>query len=145
MLHLAILYNVVSASLTSASSLSKRAPLGDIKFDTNYRSTTDIIWNCLAIIFASTWVTTHPNVLRYDATTWEVLRRRLKLMVIAVLSPELTVSFSVKQWYGSRRILAIFNRDIAVLEEGTRAKEPPSPSVVFASSECRAGCGRTQL
>lgn len=127
MLPLVVLHNIASISLTSASSLSKRAASEDIKFDTNYRSQFDIIWNCLSIIFASTWVTTHPNVLRYDATTWEVLRRRLKLMFIAVLSPEVTVSLSVKQWYGARRILDVFARDIAPVEEAKEAATSSAP------------------
>ncbi|KAH6912730.1 hypothetical protein BKA70DRAFT_1264786 [Coprinopsis sp. MPI-PUGE-AT-0042] len=117
-----------SALPTPSASLLRRAEpvAGDIKFDTNYRSQFDIIWSCLSIVFASTWVATHPNVLRYDATTWEVLRRRLKLMFIAVLSPEAVVSFSVKQWFGAKRILGVFNHDIARLEEAYSAKEATS-------------------
>ncbi|KAJ7206558.1 hypothetical protein GGX14DRAFT_396942 [Mycena pura] len=86
--------------------LDPRAPNNSESCDdiNNCRRLFDIVWGCLTTIFACTWVSAHPNVppprpTRPDAF-WPTLKwklvvallsiwRRLKLMLIAVIAPEL--------------------------------------------------------
>ncbi|KAF4607612.1 hypothetical protein EYR38_001684 [Pleurotus pulmonarius] len=67
----------------------------------NDRDTTDIVWSCLAVIFSCTWVAIHPNVPHHDirASGWKMLRRRVLLMLWAILVPELMVMWAVRQWF----------------------------------------------
>ncbi|TEB25711.1 hypothetical protein FA13DRAFT_1140705 [Coprinellus micaceus] len=77
-------------------------------FNTRYRSTIEILWSCLAIIFASTWICVHPNVTGYKATTWQNLWKRVKLFILAVLAPELLAVFAFFQWKGCRELHKAF-------------------------------------
>ncbi|KAJ7364190.1 hypothetical protein DFH08DRAFT_910459 [Mycena albidolilacea] len=58
----------------------------------------DIVWGCLATIFACTWVSVHPNVPPPRRSWLALLWRRLKMMLIAVLAPELIVAFAARQF-----------------------------------------------
>ncbi|TEB25677.1 hypothetical protein FA13DRAFT_1637034, partial [Coprinellus micaceus] len=69
-------------------------------FNTQYRSTIKIVWSCLAIIFASTWVCVHPNVAGYKTTKCQRLWKHLKIFALAIFSPELLAMFAFLQWRG---------------------------------------------
>ena len=73
-------------------------------FNTRYRSTIEILWSCLAIIFASTWICAHPNVAGYNTTMWQRLWKRLKLFALAIFAPELLAVFAFFQWKGCREL-----------------------------------------
>ncbi|TEB25713.1 hypothetical protein FA13DRAFT_1796224 [Coprinellus micaceus] len=73
-------------------------------FNTRYRSTIEIVWSCLTIIFASTWVCVHPNVAGYKTTMWQQLGKRLKLFALAIFAPEFLAVFAFFQWKGSREL-----------------------------------------
>ncbi|KAJ7153871.1 hypothetical protein C8R43DRAFT_1235282 [Mycena crocata] len=62
----------------------------------------DIVWGCLATIFACTWVSIHPNVPAPDQSWFALLLRRLRLMLIAVIAPELMVGFAARQFFVAR-------------------------------------------
>ncbi|KAJ7700382.1 hypothetical protein B0H17DRAFT_890771, partial [Mycena rosella] len=62
----------------------------------------DIVWGCLTTIFACTWVSMHPNVPPPDQSWLAHLWRRLKMMLIAVLAPEVIVGFAARQWLVAR-------------------------------------------
>ncbi|KAJ7769056.1 hypothetical protein B0H14DRAFT_2259724, partial [Mycena olivaceomarginata] len=63
----------------------------------NCRKLFDIVWGCLATIFACTWVSVHPNVPPPRQSWLALLWRRLKMMLLAVLAPELIVAFAARQ------------------------------------------------
>jgi hypothetical protein len=73
-------------------------------FNTRYRSTIEIVWSCLAIIFASTWICVHPNVAGYNTTMWQRVRNRLMLFALAIFAPELLALSSFFQWKGCREL-----------------------------------------
>ncbi|TEB19907.1 hypothetical protein FA13DRAFT_1743723 [Coprinellus micaceus] len=73
-------------------------------FNTRYRSTIEIVWSCLAIIFASTWICVHPNVAGYKTTKWQRLWKRVKLFAVAVFAPELLAVFAFFQRKGCRML-----------------------------------------
>ncbi|KAF7300770.1 hypothetical protein MKEN_01302200 [Mycena kentingensis (nom. inval.)] len=78
------------------------------------RQLSDIIWSCIVTTFACVWVSVHPNVPppaphepRGTASLWAKLRwtlleshwgatwARLKLMLVALLAPELIFGFAM--------------------------------------------------
>ncbi|KAJ7209305.1 hypothetical protein GGX14DRAFT_697902 [Mycena pura] len=84
----------------------------------------DIVWGCLTTIFACTWVSVHPNVPPPDPNPphsfwpklkWRIivttrpLSRRLKLMLTAVIAPELMVGFAARQFMVARSFSKEFN------------------------------------
>lgn len=62
------------------------------------RSVWDIVWSCLATTFAVTWVSVHPNVPHLQETSWMLRRRRMFLMCLALLAPEVMIIWAFKQW-----------------------------------------------
>ncbi|KAJ6582254.1 hypothetical protein B0H19DRAFT_984385, partial [Mycena capillaripes] len=94
----------------SASSLSHAHPVGtrtsaDFCDDVNNcRTLSDIIWGCLATIFACTWVSVHPNVPPPGQSWLTLAWRRLKMMLIAVMAPELMVGFAARQFFAARML-----------------------------------------
>ncbi|KAJ6449521.1 hypothetical protein C8R45DRAFT_144611 [Mycena sanguinolenta] len=72
--------------------------------DINNRSLFSIVWGCLATIFACTWVSVHPNVPPPDQSFLQLLWRRLKMMLIAIIAPEIMVGFAARQFLGSRSL-----------------------------------------
>ncbi|KAF5318120.1 hypothetical protein D9619_012245 [Psilocybe cf. subviscida] len=71
----------------------------------NDRSVTDIIWSCLATVFACTWVSVHPNIPHPDATDWQIRRHRALLMLCGLVAPELIVLWALRQWMSARYIV----------------------------------------
>ncbi|KAF5309544.1 hypothetical protein D9619_012323 [Psilocybe cf. subviscida] len=76
----------------------------ELPFDTNYRSTTDIIWSCVATIFACTWISVHPNVSGFNTSWTRRIKDRIFLMFWGIAAPEFLVIFAYRQWIGSRDI-----------------------------------------
>ncbi|KAJ6449550.1 hypothetical protein C8R45DRAFT_1130652 [Mycena sanguinolenta] len=72
--------------------------------DINNRSLFNIVWGCLATIFACTWVSVHPNVPPPDQNPLQLFWRRLKMMLIAIIAPEVMVGFAARQFFASRRL-----------------------------------------
>ncbi|KAK7002312.1 hypothetical protein R3P38DRAFT_1731329 [Favolaschia claudopus] len=92
----------------------------------NRRTLYDILWSSLATIFACIWVSVHPNIppqleeiplpqnialfsasgCRYQfRRAWNrvvEIRPRLKLMITALIAPEIMVGFAARQWFSAR-------------------------------------------
>ncbi|KAJ6533600.1 hypothetical protein B0H19DRAFT_1186366, partial [Mycena capillaripes] len=62
----------------------------------------DIVWGCLATIFAATWVSVHPNVPPPNQSQLALFWRRLRMMLVAVIAPELMVGFAARQFFVAR-------------------------------------------
>lgn len=70
----------------------------------NQRSRFDILWSCLATIFACSWVSIHPNMPGPKAKWWKITLLRLELMFWALISPEVIILWAMRQWYYARRL-----------------------------------------
>ncbi|KAF7369966.1 hypothetical protein MSAN_00626400 [Mycena sanguinolenta] len=68
----------------------------------NCRTLFSIVWGCLTTIFACTWVSVHPNVPPPGQSWLQLFWRRLKMMLVGIIAPELMVGFASKQFFGSR-------------------------------------------
>ncbi|PBK58884.1 hypothetical protein ARMSODRAFT_1032997, partial [Armillaria solidipes] len=65
------------------------------------RTVSNIVWSCLATIFASTWLAIHPNVPGRKIRDKGAISRaveRAKVMGIAILAPEVIVSWATEQF-----------------------------------------------
>ena len=68
------------------------------------RTIWNILWSCLATIFACSWVSVHPNIPASNESWWRIFLRRLELMFWAVVSPEMIIVWALRQWLGARRL-----------------------------------------
>lgn len=75
-----------------------------------YRTVQDIVWSCLATIFACTWVAVHPNVPRAQASKWTKFWQKVLIMVYALLAPEVVIAWAMRQWTAARRHAAEYNQ-----------------------------------
>ncbi|TDL29163.1 hypothetical protein BD410DRAFT_7053 [Rickenella mellea] len=67
------------------------------------RSISSIIWSCLATVFLCTWVAIHPNIPPPEKSIVTTLRR-VGIMAMAVISPELVIMWAMRQWLVSRKL-----------------------------------------
>ncbi|KAJ7442372.1 hypothetical protein B0H11DRAFT_1826687 [Mycena galericulata] len=68
----------------------------------NCRTFFDIVWGCLTTIFACTWVSVHPNVPAPGQSWLKLLSRRVGMMLLAIIAPELIVFFAARQFFFAR-------------------------------------------
>ena len=77
------------------------------------RSIWDILWSCLATIFACSWVSIHPNIPAPHESGWRVFLRRLELMFWAVIAPEMIITWALRQWTSARRLEKIYKGELS--------------------------------
>ncbi|KAF9477307.1 hypothetical protein BDN70DRAFT_838058 [Pholiota conissans] len=68
------------------------------------RSVGELVWGCLATVFACSWVAVHPNIPPQDSTSLQRALIRFELMLWTILAPEIIVLWSAKQWIAARRV-----------------------------------------
>ncbi|KAJ7722096.1 hypothetical protein B0H16DRAFT_1601105 [Mycena metata] len=73
------------------------------------RTTFDIVWGCLTTIFACTWVSVHPNLPAPRQSWLRLAVRRLAMMLMAVIAPEIMVFFAARQFFFARRFSKVHN------------------------------------
>ena len=72
------------------------------------RTMWDILWSCLATIFACSWVSVHPNIPAPNEPLWRIFLRRLELMFWAVFGPEMIITWALRQWWGASRLEKLY-------------------------------------
>ncbi|OAX34860.1 hypothetical protein K503DRAFT_851470 [Rhizopogon vinicolor AM-OR11-026] len=75
----------------------------------NTRSLSDIIWGCAATLFACTWTAIHPNIPGMDEGKVATTSRRVFIMVIALIAPELMITWATRQFLSARKAANDFN------------------------------------
>ena len=75
----------------------------------NTRSLWDIIWSCAATLFACTWTAIHPNIPGLNDGKVATTSRRLFIMVMAMIAPELMITWSARQFFSARKAAKDFN------------------------------------
>ncbi|KAG2367613.1 hypothetical protein BDR07DRAFT_1372749 [Suillus spraguei] len=75
----------------------------------NSRSLWDIVWSCAATLFACTWTAIHPNIPGMNEGKFTVLFRRLGFMMIALLGPEIIITWAAIQFLCARTTANAFN------------------------------------
>lgn len=77
---------------------------------TRYRTRQGIIWGCLATIFSCTWVAVHPNVPSSYDSGWTKFKRRIFIMIYAILAPEFIIMWAPRQRIGAARHTEEYNK-----------------------------------
>ena len=108
--HAAPLTSLLEESSSNATVLSTTACI----CPADQRSIWDIIWGCLATIFACSWVSVHPNVPAPNESSWRVLRR-LELMFWAVVAPETVIAWAFRQWTTAGRLEKLYKGELSSL------------------------------
>lgn len=75
----------------------------------NYRGTWDIIWTCLVAVFICTYTLLCLNVPGPNETHLQNLRCRLKWMALAILGPEIVLTYAAGQWSRARHSVDAFH------------------------------------
>ncbi|TDL14487.1 hypothetical protein BD410DRAFT_845986 [Rickenella mellea] len=70
----------------------------------NCRTSSHIIWSCLATIFSCTMFAIHPSIPAPYESSFEVGLRRFGIFVMTLITPELVIMWAMKQWIVSRRL-----------------------------------------
>ncbi|KAI0154507.1 hypothetical protein GGR57DRAFT_465912 [Xylariaceae sp. FL1272] len=76
----------------------------------SFRGSFDIIWSCLVTIFICTYSLLCLNVPAPNDSFLHVVRRRTKWMVIAILAPEIVLTFAAGQWSRARHSVEAFKK-----------------------------------
>ncbi|KAG2136379.1 uncharacterized protein EDB93DRAFT_788549 [Suillus bovinus] len=66
------------------------------------RTLWDIIWSCALTLFTCTWTAIHPNIPGMDEGRIIIFFRRLFIMVLALIAPELMVTWAAIQFLSAR-------------------------------------------
>ncbi|ESK82944.1 hypothetical protein Moror_11822 [Moniliophthora roreri MCA 2997] len=74
------------------------------------RTATGILWSCLSVILACTWVAIHPNIPKVGTHSAVVVCKDIELMVIAILAPEVIILWAMRQWYSAKAITKQFKK-----------------------------------
>ena len=77
------------------------------------RTIWDILWSCIATIFACSWVSVHTNIPSPNESSWRIFFRRLELMFWAVVAPEMIITWAFRQWLGARYLEKLYKGELS--------------------------------
>ena len=79
------------------------------------RTLWDILWSCLATIFACSWVSIHHNIPGPTESSRRIFLRRLEIMFWAVIGPEMIITWAFRQWSGARHLEKLYRGELSSL------------------------------
>ncbi|KAK7028218.1 hypothetical protein VNI00_014908 [Paramarasmius palmivorus] len=107
MLLLYALARPIASSLSAASTNNSTSfdPItGDCIDIRSCRTTTDILWSCLSVIFICAWVAIHPNIAVPGTHSAVAVYQNVELMVVALLAPEFMILWAMRQREQAKKI-----------------------------------------
>jgi hypothetical protein len=110
--HAAPLTSFLAESSDNSTVLNIMIP--DCRCPADQRSVWDILWACLATLFACSWVSVHPNISGPNESSWRIFLRRLELMFWTVIGPEFIISWAFRQWLGARDLEKLYKGDLSL-------------------------------
>ena len=93
-----------SPHLQSVRNIASRTAPNNCDNIRECRTIWDIIWSCLATTFACTWLALHLNIPGPDDGWLRIAFRKVGIMLLAVIAPEIVVAWAVRQWLVARRM-----------------------------------------
>ncbi|KAG1880132.1 hypothetical protein F4604DRAFT_1922818 [Suillus subluteus] len=124
---------------TSVTTLS----VSDSPPGNNTRTFWDIIWSCAATLFACAWTGIHPNIPGMDEGRFAVFSRRLGIMIIALIAPELMITWATMQFLSARDAAKAFNDVFGAQLHQARSDHPDTgESTATLLSELPTSDGR---
>ncbi|KAJ6468370.1 hypothetical protein C8R45DRAFT_1018477 [Mycena sanguinolenta] len=112
LLILSLVYLLARYRAVSGHPLGSRDEPVSCDSNVNSRSLFTIITSCLITVFACTWFSVHPNVPPPNQSKLALFWRRLGLMLVAVIAPELMVGFAARQFWDARWFAKEYNVSI---------------------------------
>ncbi|KAH8663284.1 hypothetical protein BGZ61DRAFT_462822 [Ilyonectria robusta] len=76
----------------------------------SFRGTWQILWSCLVTIFLCTHTLLCLNIPAPTDTWFSMVRRRIKWMVLAILGPEIVLTYAAGQWSRARHSVEYFHK-----------------------------------
>lgn len=77
--------------------------------NTKFRSLSDILQDCIPMIFFCAWVAVHRNIPPYREKLWLAILGRLRMLFWVIITPELVLAWAARQWVAAREIAKIYN------------------------------------
>ncbi|KAJ7366318.1 hypothetical protein DFH08DRAFT_1003089 [Mycena albidolilacea] len=102
LLILSLLHLVALSRPVSGDPLRSREEPFPSDPDIDTRTFFSIVSGCLATVFACTWVSVHPNVPGPNEGKLALAGRRLGLMLVGIIAPELMAGFAARQFLDAR-------------------------------------------
>ncbi|KAJ3989478.1 hypothetical protein F5890DRAFT_1400941 [Lentinula detonsa] len=76
------------------------------------RTVLGILWSCMAVLFACTWVAVHPNIPRPNQIQWwKNTKKRIGFMILTLVAPEATLWIAVRQWLAARELVKRYRNE----------------------------------
>ncbi|KAG1721668.1 hypothetical protein EDB19DRAFT_1646317, partial [Suillus lakei] len=72
------------------------------------RTLWNIISSCVLTLFACIYSAIHPNIPSSKDSPLRIIRRRLGIMLMALIAPELIVTWARRQWISARQVTKQF-------------------------------------
>ncbi|KAF9078264.1 hypothetical protein BDP27DRAFT_1309318 [Rhodocollybia butyracea] len=94
--------------LSSMAALAARDSTPDTCTDIHCRTTLQIIWSCISVLIACTWVSIHANIPIPNERRWRVFAERIFLMGVTLIAPEMMVFWACRDWYSARALAQRF-------------------------------------
>ncbi|KAG2033091.1 hypothetical protein BDR03DRAFT_968430 [Suillus americanus] len=79
----------------------------------NTRTLWNILLSCGLTLFACTWTAIHTNIPGVNEGVVAVTSRRLFIMVVALISPELMITWATRQFFSARQAAKDFNTEFS--------------------------------
>lgn len=102
---------ISSPTETSGSFISPSVRDAQDQFGT--RALNDIILSCFATILACTWSAVDPNIPSPTDCWWTGFKRRVVIMVYALLAPEAITAWALRQRMAAKGIADDYNAKMA--------------------------------
>lgn len=117
-----------------STNTSSPTPLEGWQFDDNSRSSWDILWSCLSVIFACTWTALHLNIPKNDPSVGKIFSKKVIYWLLCVIYPELLlVNPAAEDFLLAKEAFAHFKSAQAEIDQGRELTAPSS--TLLSSSE----------
>lgn len=134
----------VYASLSSLNgTIATTFNVSDSSPSCGTRTLWSVIWSCAATLFACTWTAIHPNIPGMDEGKVIVFCRRLCIMIMALVAPELMITWAANQFLSARDTAKAFNDAFGAQPHQARSDNPDiGESAATLLSEIPSSDGR---
>ncbi|KAG2370228.1 hypothetical protein BDR07DRAFT_1476227 [Suillus spraguei] len=143
LLHIPLVYSSLPNLIVTTLVISD-SPSGD-----STRTLWEIIWSCAATLFACTWTAIHPNIIpSMDEGKFTVISRRLGIMTMALIAPELMITWATAQFLSARNAAKAFNDAFGTQLHQAHSNHPDmveSTATLLGRSPTSDGRNRPQL
>ncbi|KAK7450139.1 hypothetical protein VKT23_013022 [Stygiomarasmius scandens] len=74
------------------------------------RTTWEILWSCIVVVFTCTWISVHPNIPNPSDGWFKTTSRRIETMLFALFAPEYMLMCAIEQWVVAGKVARRFKK-----------------------------------